>query len=118
MPSGRAEAQPDVLVTEQDAKAVAAPPGAEYLPVSGAVAQEAYLGEHDRQERGHRQLPPRVAPRRRQPIRRRARIWWMLPCSHLRGRLNVCAAAGADPGRVCAIWKDLQRRYLPGCRPG
>ena len=50
MPSGRAGAQPDVLVTELDAKDVAAPPGAEYLPVSGAVAQEAYLGEHDRKD--------------------------------------------------------------------
>ena len=36
-------------------------PGAENLPVPGVMAQEPGLGEHHRQEHGHRQLPPRVA---------------------------------------------------------
>ena len=40
---------------------VTGPPGAEDLPVPGVVAQKADLGEHHRQERGHRKLPPRVA---------------------------------------------------------
>jgi hypothetical protein len=56
-----AVAQPDAQVTEHDAKDVVGPPGAEDLPVPGVVAEEPYLGEHHRQEDGHRQLPPRVA---------------------------------------------------------
>ena len=56
-----AVAQPDAQVAEQDAEDVAGPPGAENLPVPGVVAQEPDLGEDHRQERGHRQLPPRVA---------------------------------------------------------
>ena len=56
-----AVAQPDAQVAEQDAEDVVASPGAEDLLVPGVVAQEADLGEHDGQEYGHRQLPPRVA---------------------------------------------------------
>jgi hypothetical protein len=32
------------------------------------------------------------------------------PLKHLPSRRS-------EPGRVRATWKDLQRRYLPGCRP-
>src|SRR6266496_5998835 len=56
-----AVAQPDAQVAEQDAGDVAGPPGAENLPVPGVVAQEPDLGEDHRQERGNRELPPRVA---------------------------------------------------------
>ena len=50
-----------MAAAEQDAKDVAGPPGTEYLPVPGVVAQEPDLGEDHCQERSHRQLPPRVA---------------------------------------------------------
>ena len=56
-----AVAQPDTQVAEQDAGDVTGPPGAEHLPVPGVMAQKPDLGEDHRQERGHRQLPPRVA---------------------------------------------------------
>jgi hypothetical protein len=53
-----AVAQPDAEIANQDAEEVADPPGAGDLPVPGVVAHEPGLGEHDRQERGDRQLPP------------------------------------------------------------
>jgi hypothetical protein len=56
-----AVAQPDAQVAEQDAGDIVGPPGAEDLAVPGVMAQEPDLGEDHRQERGHRELPPRVA---------------------------------------------------------
>jgi hypothetical protein len=47
--------QPDQMV---------GPPGPEDLPMSGVVAEEPALGEHDRQVRRREQLPPRIAEQR------------------------------------------------------
>ena len=55
-----AAAQPDDQIAEQKASYVAGPLRAENLPVPGVMTQEANLSEHHGQERGHRQLPPRV----------------------------------------------------------
>ena len=54
-----AVAQPDQQVRAQQAQQVVVAPGAEDLPMAGVVAEEADLGEHDRQERRDDQLPPR-----------------------------------------------------------
>ena len=55
-----AVAQPNAQVAEQDADDVVGLTGAEDLAVPGVVTQEPDLREHDGQERGHGQLPPRV----------------------------------------------------------
>jgi hypothetical protein len=55
-----AVAQPDGQIAVQQADQVVGPLGPEDLPVPGVVADERDLGERHRQERGHRELPPRV----------------------------------------------------------
>ena len=55
-----AVAQPDGQVAVHEADQVVGPLRPEDLPVPGVVADEPDLGEHHRQERGDRELPPRV----------------------------------------------------------
>jgi len=56
-----AVAQPEGKVGEQQAGQVVGPLGPEDLPVPGVVTEEPELGEHHGQQRGDRELPPRVA---------------------------------------------------------
>ena len=54
-------AQPDGQIAVHQTDQVVGPLGPEDLPVAGVMAEEPDLGEHERQEAGHRELPPRVA---------------------------------------------------------
>ena len=112
-----ATAQTDDQIAEQKAGHVAGPLRAENLPVPGVMAQEADLGEHHGQERGHPQLPPRVTHQDQGPRPGGQQ--------HRGGRdlpELVTRAALQQPGlhdltgqlRVCAVALTRQRR---GSRP-
>ncbi len=55
------EAEADAEVAQQEAEPTAERLGCADLPMARVVAEEAHLGEHDRQEHGHRDLPPGIA---------------------------------------------------------